>query len=228
MAKKIDYRKFETVVKDLNDSGVLKEKVLYSKSLPVVGIIELFMTAVENVSEAKEKELPDTVIEIYNVIAEAQEKKKDVTFTNFVPEVEEKKTKTKAKGKAKKKPASKPEPELEEELEPEKEPEVEDEPEKKKVKTKTKKKSTPKSKAKPDTKEKKEKPETDKLGARIGSGTSKINDLLIKGATLDEIAGIVQTPIGRVKNHIYALTQKGYTFNKKGSKGDTYYKINLK
>jgi outer membrane biosynthesis protein TonB len=226
MAKKIDYRKFETVVKDLNDSGVLKEKVLYSKSLPVVGIIELFMTAVENVSEAKEKELPDSVIELYNVIAEAQEKKKDVTFTHFVPEVEEKKIKTKTKGKAKKKPASKPEPEPE--AKPEPEPEAKPEPEKKKVSTKTKKKSAPKSKAKPDTKEKKEKPETDKLGARIGSGTSKINDMLIKGATLDEIAGMVQTPIGRVKNHIYALTQKGYTFNKKGSKGDTYYKINIK
>ncbi len=206
MAKKIDYKKFQEVIKNFNSAGVIEEKlVIRTKGLTHEAILELFMNAVEIVPEDKEKELPDSVIEFYNVIAEAQEKSKKIELVGLPGEKEEKPV---AKTKGKKKT-------------------VKEEPEEKpaeKVKTKTKKKAEKEVKKT----EKKEKPETDKLGARVGSGTSKINDLLISGATLNEISGMVDTPIGRIKNHIYALTQKGYEFTKKGEKSDTYYKIKLK
>lgn len=236
--KTIDFKKFEKAVNDFNTSKVIKKKVELKPEDVDLAIMEAFLSAVESVPEEKESELPDSVIDMYNVLATAQEKEMDLKFKNdkeFRSVEEEKpKKKTGKKTSSKKAPAKKTKKEkVEEKAEESEEKEEKELKSKEKVgkKVTAKKKSAPKKekpvkKAEKAEKEDKNKTDIDELGARIGSGTAKINEMLFKGATLDEIAGSLDTPIGRVKNHLYALSKKkGVTFEKKGKKGQTYYKI---
>jgi len=65
----------------------------------------------------------------------------------------------------------------------------------------------------------KEEQPKDALGSVIGSGTSKINELLLgKGETILKIAEKLGTKEGRVKNHIYALKRSGVEFEVKDGK----------
>jgi hypothetical protein len=65
----------------------------------------------------------------------------------------------------------------------------------------------------------KEEQPKDDLGAVLGSGTSKINEMLLgKGATIAAIAEKLGTKEGRVKNHIYALKRSGVEFEVKDGK----------
>ena len=65
----------------------------------------------------------------------------------------------------------------------------------------------------------KEEQPKDDLGAVLGSGTAKINEILLgKGATVLQIAEKLGTKEGRVKNHIYALKRSGVEFTVKDGK----------
>ncbi len=64
------------------------------------------------------------------------------------------------------------------------------------------------------TDKKKSSVEVDAYGARKGSGTSDINTMLIKGATIDQISDKIGSPKSRVRSHLYTLGKKGHTINK--------------
>jgi outer membrane biosynthesis protein TonB len=223
----LDFKKFQIAVKSFNDSGVIKKKILLKKDYNINEIIDLFLSAIEQVPEAKEAELPEECIDMYNFLAEAFNKKKDVVYKNLPSHLKEQQEVVDKVIKAAMK-------------EEEKKEEVKEEKKEKATKKKTskKKETKPKEEVQEEKKEettkkkkkeptgKKQRGEKDELGAIINSGTSKINQFLLKGETLKKIAAQVGTPEGRVKNHIYALSKRGFEFDKEPlEKGDYYIKI---
>lgn len=230
---KIDFEEFNQALESLVEMGV--KELAYNSNKTEDENLEFFMSAIETIAEDQEDLLPDEVVDFYNKIAEAQEKGRSIVLNNAPTKKEKTKKSTK---KTKKK--TKPDPNIESKKEEKK---TEPESKKEEKKTKTKKATKPpvtKKKAKdepaPEKKVKaaekaKETPkkgtsEIDALGARLGSGTSKINDMLLKGADVKDIAKKVDTPLGRVKNHVYALMKredKNYKIEKK----DNYIKVTL-
>ncbi len=240
MDKKIVFKKFEAAVNDFNEAKLLKGKVTIDISKEDVSIVEDFMSAVERIPEGKEIQLPDSSIDMYNLIAEEQEKGKIIVLKD--KPVEEEKKPKKVTGKKKK--AEEVKEEVKEEAKEEKKPEKKATKKKsvkiksksaKKEKIKEEKKEEKKEEPKPEkktvkkaaeTSSKKKTYEIDTLGARVGSGTSTINTMFLKGATIEDIAEKVGSPIGRVKNHMYSLMKKrNVVFDKKKTDKGTFLKI---
>jgi hypothetical protein len=63
----------------------------------------------------------------------------------------------------------------------------------------------------------------DVYGARNGSGTAKINEMLVNGATIEQIAEEVGSPKSRVSSHLTSLKKKDIVVNK-DSKGVLKFK----
>lgn len=76
----------------LNETGLLEENLDYDEEANIEDITEMFMTAVESVPIDKEDELPAEIVDFYNTLVDAVEKK----------EKEEKKGKSKGKEKPEK------------------------------------------------------------------------------------------------------------------------------
>lgn len=215
---KIDFEEFNQALESLVEMGV--KELAYNSNKTEDENLEFFMSAIETIAEDQEDLLPDEVVDFYNKIAEAQEKGRSIVLNN-APTKKEKTKKSTKKTKKKTEPESKKEEKKTKTKKATKPPvtkkKAKDEPApEKKVKAAEKAKETPK----------KGTSEIDALGARLGSGTSKINDMLLKGADVKDIAKKVNTPLGRVKNHVYALMKredKNYKIEKK----DNYIKVTL-
>ena len=86
---KEDIKRIKDGLKQINDSGLLEEKVLYA-SVKHVEIKDLFLKTVEQIDEEKEDQIPVTVILLYNefnVDADVDEETETETETETEPTV---------------------------------------------------------------------------------------------------------------------------------------------
>lgn len=255
MAKKtqtFQFKKLQKAVDALNQMEIFEDTIDLTVLENTDEQVEAFLQLIEEgVDKELEGALPDIVINLYNAFVDAQEEKKTIVFEYGEPE--KKKEAKKEKKKNSKKPQKaekstskeKDEPELEKEQQSSKKAKnkpkksmQEDVTEKKSEEPKKSKKSKKSKKVeKTEKAEKTEKKEDknsktkkeiqkDVLGARVGSGTSKINEMLLKGADVKDIAEKIGTPLGRVKNHVYALMKREEK-NYKIKKEDDFVKITL-
>lgn len=245
-AKTFSYKKLQEAVDALNEMEIFEELIDLTEYESTDEQVEVYLQVVEKVDdEGEDIVLPEIVIDLYNAFADAQDNKQVIVFSDKVKEksAEKEKPEKQAKQKGSKKAKKAPEKAEKEKAEPEskkkkktQEKATEKAKKSKPVKTKktepktekTEKTSEPKKDKKKDGKTEKVRKEIQKdvLGARVGSGTSKINEMLLEGADVKDIAKKIDTPLGRVKNHVYALMKredKNYEIKKK----DDFVKVIL-
>jgi hypothetical protein len=189
----------------LNKSGILGEDVDIKKAKKYDeegDLIKFFCKSVEAVPVEKEEELDDSISDLYNeLINESGETEED-------DQVVKKEDKKSAKKTEEKKPVVK-------------------KTEEKKPAKKEEKKPVKKEEKKPVKKEEKKPAEKGKgpLGSRIGSTANILDEALVKGGTIEEIAKVGKVTTSRVHSHISHLTgkKKIAVTNKDGN-----YKVSLK
>ena len=99
------------------------------------------------------------------------------------------------------------------------EPEPEEAPAEAKPAAKGKGKKKGAAPKKPTTPKKKSAPvEKDDFSCKVGSGASKINAMLVKGASLEDMVKQCETTKSRVQSHIGSLRKKGFTVDSKDGK----------
>lgn len=213
----VNFKELQKQVKVLNTCEAVKEldlKKVVTKGKTEEEVIEAFASLVEQVDEAGET-LPESVIAVYNTISEEEEEpeeeseeseeEEETPEEEKTEEEEEEKVAEKKKEAKKKAPAKKAAPKKETKK-------------KAPAKKEAPKKETPKKENKGNLP--KERGDVTRYGSYAGSQSGIMDDLLNKGATLNELMEAAGAKKERVHRHLRKLKRKGLTVVETPNKSD--------